>query len=57
MPRVSLDRIVGLEVFMAMVMKHAVFWHMVPCGFCKNRRFGEKCQLTLQLVFSLLATV
>jgi hypothetical protein len=21
-------------------MKHAVFWDVMPCGSCKNRRFG-----------------
>jgi hypothetical protein len=22
-------------------MKNGVFWDVTPCGFCKNRRFGE----------------
>jgi hypothetical protein len=23
-------------------MKNADFWDVAPCGFCKNRRFGER---------------
>jgi hypothetical protein len=25
---------------MAVTMKNAVFWDVMPCGSCKNRRFG-----------------
>jgi hypothetical protein len=25
---------------MAVIMKNAVFWDVVPCGCCKNQRFG-----------------
>jgi hypothetical protein len=28
------------EVFMAVTMKNGVFWDVMPCGSCKNRRFG-----------------
>jgi hypothetical protein len=28
------------EVFTALTMKKAVFLDVVPCGSCKNRRFG-----------------
>jgi hypothetical protein len=27
------------EVFMAVTMKNSVFWDVMPCGSCKNRRF------------------
>jgi hypothetical protein len=27
-------------------MKHAVFWDVTPCGYCKNRRFGGTSVLT-----------
>jgi hypothetical protein len=30
---------VKLEVCAAVTMKNGVLWD-VPCGFCKNRRFG-----------------
>jgi hypothetical protein len=30
----------GFEVFMAVTMKNAVFWDVVPCAFIINRRFG-----------------
>jgi hypothetical protein len=26
-------------------MKNGVFWDVMPCGSCKNRRFGSLCQL------------
>jgi hypothetical protein len=26
-------------------MKNAVFWHVTPCGSCKERRFGGTYQL------------
>jgi hypothetical protein len=28
------------EVFTAVTMKNGVFWDVMPCGSCKNRRFG-----------------
>jgi hypothetical protein len=31
---------VGFEVFTALTMKNGVFWGVIPCGSCKNRRFG-----------------
>jgi hypothetical protein len=31
---------VRFEVFMAVTMKNGVFWDVMPCGSCKNRRFG-----------------
>jgi hypothetical protein len=30
---------VRLEVFTAVTMKKGAFWHVAPCGSCKNRRF------------------
>jgi hypothetical protein len=29
-----------LEVFTAVTMKNRVFWDVMLCGSCKNRRFG-----------------
>jgi hypothetical protein len=29
------------EVFMAVTMKNGVFWDVMPCRSCKNRRFGR----------------
>jgi hypothetical protein len=37
---------VRFEVFMAVTMKHGVFWDVMPCGSCKNRRFGVTWVLT-----------
>jgi hypothetical protein len=31
---------VRFEVLTAVIMKNGVFWDVVPCGSCKNRRFG-----------------
>jgi hypothetical protein len=31
---------VKFEVFMGVTMKNGVFWDIMPCGSCKNRRFG-----------------
>jgi hypothetical protein len=31
---------VRFEVFTEVTMKNAVFWHVIPCGSCKNRSFG-----------------
>jgi hypothetical protein len=36
---------VRFEVFMAVTMKNAVFWDVMPCGSSKNRRFGGTCHL------------
>jgi hypothetical protein len=30
-------------------MKNAVFWDVMPCGSCKNRRFGEKYRLIIRV--------
>jgi hypothetical protein len=30
---------------MAMTMKNGVFWDVMPCGSCKNRRFGGTSHL------------
>jgi hypothetical protein len=30
---------VRFEVFTAVAMKNGVFWDVMPCGSCKNRRF------------------
>jgi hypothetical protein len=32
--------LVRFEVFTAVTMKNAVFWDVVPCRYCVNRRFG-----------------
>jgi hypothetical protein len=43
MPSGSLYHVVvRFEVFTAVTMKNGVFWVVTPCGFCKNRRFGER---------------
>jgi hypothetical protein len=34
---------VRFEVLAEVTMKNAVFWDVMPCGACKNRRFGESC--------------
>jgi hypothetical protein len=31
---------VRFEVSMVVTMKNGVFWDVMPCGSCKNRRFG-----------------
>jgi hypothetical protein len=28
------------KIFMAVTIKNAVFWDVMPCGSCKNQRFG-----------------
>jgi hypothetical protein len=44
---------VGFEVFMAVVMKSSIFWHIMPCGPLKfNRRFEGTCHLHLQGAYS-----
>jgi hypothetical protein len=38
---INYKRIVGFEVFTAMVLKSIFFWDMTPCSpLCSNRRFG-----------------
>jgi hypothetical protein len=32
--------IIRVEVFTAVTMTNGVFWDVMPCGSCKNRRFG-----------------
>jgi hypothetical protein len=32
---------VRFEVSTAVTMKNSVFWDVMPCGSCKNRRFGK----------------
>jgi hypothetical protein len=39
---------VRVEVFTAVTMKNAVFWHVAPCRFCVNRHFGGTYSLHLQ---------
>jgi hypothetical protein len=34
------SRTVRFEVFTVVTMKNGVFWDVMPCGSCKNRRFG-----------------
>jgi hypothetical protein len=36
------------EVFTAVTMKNGVFWVVMPCGSCKNRRFGGTWRLLHQ---------
>jgi hypothetical protein len=33
---------------MAVTMKNAVFWDVMPSGFLTNQRFGGMCHLYLQ---------
>jgi hypothetical protein len=33
-------KVVRFGVFTAVTMKNGVFWDVMPCGSCKNRRFG-----------------
>jgi hypothetical protein len=39
---------VRFEAFTAVTMKNGVFWIVMPCGSCKNRRFGGTCRLLHQ---------
>jgi hypothetical protein len=34
------NEILRFEVFTAVAMKNDVFWDVMPCGSCKNLRFG-----------------
>jgi hypothetical protein len=36
---------VRFEIFTAVTMKNGVFWDVMPCGSCKNRRFGGTYRL------------
>jgi hypothetical protein len=36
---------VKLEVFTAVTVKNDVFWDVMPCASCKNRRFGGTWRL------------
>jgi hypothetical protein len=33
-------------------MKKTVFWDVMPCGSCKNRRFRRTCHMHLLLITS-----
>jgi hypothetical protein len=37
-----------VEVIMAVTMKNVVFWYVMLCGSCKNRRFRGLYRLHLQ---------
>jgi hypothetical protein len=39
-----------------MVMKNAVFWDVMSCSFCRNRRFGGTYLVFLRNVIPLLVT-
>jgi hypothetical protein len=39
---------IRFEVFTAVTMKNVVFWDVMPCGSCKNRRFGGTYRLRYQ---------
>jgi hypothetical protein len=32
-------------VFVIVTMKNAIFWDVIPCDSCKNRRVGGTCRL------------
>jgi hypothetical protein len=34
------DKFIRFYVFVVMTMKTAIFWDIIPYGFCKNRCFG-----------------
>jgi hypothetical protein len=40
---------IRLEVFTAVTMKNGVFWDVMTCGSCKNRRFGVTWSLLHQV--------
>jgi hypothetical protein len=44
----SLTKLGLFEVFTAATMKNGVFWDFMPCGSCKNRRFGGTWRLLHQ---------
>jgi hypothetical protein len=37
---ITIRSIYRFEVFTAVTMNNGVFWDVMPCGSCKNRRFG-----------------
>jgi hypothetical protein len=37
---------VRFEIFIAVTMKNAVFWDIMPCGSCRNGRSSETSVLT-----------
>jgi hypothetical protein len=39
---------VRFEVFTALTMKNVIFWNVMPCRSCVNRRFGGTYGLHLQ---------
>jgi hypothetical protein len=41
----SIIIVLSFDVFTAVTMKIAVFWDMMPCGSCENRRFGGTYRL------------
>jgi hypothetical protein len=46
--KVNIFLIVRFEVFTAVTMKNGVFCVVMPCGSCKNRRFGGTWSLLHQ---------
>jgi hypothetical protein len=36
---------VTFQVSASVTMKSVVFWDVMPCGCCKNGRFGGPCRL------------
>jgi hypothetical protein len=34
------NSIIRFEVFMAVTMKNAIFWDVMPCGSCNNQCYG-----------------
>jgi hypothetical protein len=36
----QIQQFVRFEIFMVVTMKNGVFWDVMACGSCKNRRFG-----------------
>jgi hypothetical protein len=44
----TIRKYVEFEVFTVVAMKSAVFWDVVLCRSCVNRRFGRRYRLHLQ---------
>jgi hypothetical protein len=44
----KLGKYVRFEIFIAVTMKNAVFWDVVPCKSSVNRRFGGTYRLHLK---------
>jgi hypothetical protein len=36
----TMTELVRFEVFTVVTMNSGVFWDVMPCGSCRNRRFG-----------------